>query len=364
MRKLTISLAILAMLLTPITLPSLDQNGTLQPISLIVKPAQGQAAGIKSFVIIVSKDGLNGTESAKLSIVVNEGDRVKITFIMAEEDRKNKDPLNRHIMEITGYDIMADEINPSNPEATLVFLADKPGSFKITCSPDTWDCPGHDLLQDGKFEVNRAGVAAPPPQPAPAPAPQPAPAPAPAPAPQPPPPAPAPAPQPAPQPVPAQPPAPLKTSLNLDAKDYCDGVCSIFLIGTLTDNEGNPIEGMPIAFTVNTTFGTLRIASLYTNKQGTALANYSAGSIGMYEFAASFSGGGGYGASKFLVTRHILYAGSEPTESLFAPRNVAVGIAIGAVLSVWGAYAFVLGQLGGIFRERKKHQGGDNRQAS
>ncbi|MCS4538288.1 MAG: Ig-like domain-containing protein [Thaumarchaeota archaeon] len=163
--------------------------------------------------------------------------------------------------------------------------------------------------------------------------------------------------------MPAQPPGPLRTNLNLDAKDHCDGVCSISLIGTLTDNEGNPIEGMPVMFTVNTTFGTLRIASLYTNKQGIALANYSAGSIGMYEFAALFPGGGGYGASKFLVTRHILYAGGEPTESLFAPRNVAVGIAIGAVLSVWGAYAFVLGQLGGIFRERKKHQGGDNRQA-
>ncbi len=124
----------------------------------------------------------------------------------------------------------------------------------------------------------------------------------------------------------------------------------------MKDNEGNPLVGMPVAFTVNTTFGPLRIGAPYTNKQGMASVNYSARSLGTLEFAASFPGGAGYEANKFTVARHFLYGGPEPLPSPLTFSGVSVIMIFIVVISIWTTFAFVLSQIRGIRREGKRQQ--------
>ncbi len=113
---------------------------------------------------------------------------------------------------------------------------------------------------------------------------------------------------------------------------------------------------MPIAFAVNTTFGTLRIGAPYTDKQGMASVNYSASSLGTLEFAASFPGGAGFEANKFAVVRHLLYGHEEPLQTILTPSYIAVIIVFTVVLSLWATFAFVLNQIRGIRREGKRKQ--------
>lgn len=123
-------------------------------LMLHVVAAQGEEPTTKSLLLVISnRNGLNGTDPSRLVVTVNQGDRVEIKFVMDAEDRKYPLPSNKHIVEVAELGIYTEEINPSRPEATLAFTADRAGTFTIMCSGETWDCPGHDLLQNYKLVV-------------------------------------------------------------------------------------------------------------------------------------------------------------------------------------------------------------------
>lgn len=288
------------------------------PGALTLQVARDKVPRTVSFAITISKLGFNGTRSSNLAITVNEGDRIQITFIMDEEERKDVNPNNRHMMEITGYALITEEINPSHPEATIVFLADKPGTFTIRCSADTWDCPGHENMQDGKLEVKSEEGNPPPAETS-------------------------------------------KTELKLVASAECFPPCPVALTATLIDGENRPIAGMPVAFFVNTTFGTMKIGSPYTNSGGSASMNYSAARAGTLEFTGLFPGGGGYESSTSTVVIQLPAVETAPSNSfpglsLLTARNAAAGIAAVVTLSLWGTYLYALLLVRGIAQAKK---GGD-----
>lgn len=131
------------------------------------------------------------------------------------------------------------------------------------------------------------------------------------------------------------------------------------MTAVLTDNKGEPILGMPIAFNVNTTFGVLRIGAPYTDKNGMAKVNYTTTKEGILEFAASFPGGGGYEGSTSQVTRRLLTV-STATVSPFTPSGIAITLVVVVALSIWGLYVYVLSQLRGISKEGKTNERGDS----
>ncbi len=498
-------LLLLAALLFPISSPLRDHGSEIKPFaSLSVLEAHGQVSDTKFFVIVVSSNGFNGTDSFDLAITVNEGDRVQITFMMDEKDRKNVNLINRHIIEITGYAIQTEEISPSNPEATLVFLADKIGDFTIRCSSETWDCPGHRLMQDGRLTVKAKEASSPPEEKIPdafvpfvedsdvvidgevgddeysstfqdsitkmtvywehngthlyvsvvsqgagwisigfgyqeggmdganiiigyvddktgdtilsdsvgvewkhypdtdrggqdniiskagsqqngttviefvfpldsgdandhkfevgrtygfilayhpdadnlleyhasrsdslsvyigiegeAP----------------------------PENRVEQPDEKLlKTNLELYVFTLCPPDCPVTLMVTLTDVERRPLVGMPVAFYFNTTFGTFKIGSSYTDSRGIASLNYSIMMRNTLEGTASFPGGGGYEASTAHIIKQLPTVTAESTFPAPTAKNVASGLAVIAILSVWGTYLFVIRQIRDISREER-----------
>lgn len=355
-RRTSLALLIAVFLVSTILSSPHEQASKTWQVSFIkVQPAEGQATGIKSFVIMISHNGFNDTEASSLQITVNEGDRVQITFIMDKDERKDTDPINRHVIEIPELEIHTEEITPAHPEAKLVFLADKTGALTIRCSSETWDCPGHDRLQDARLEVKgkkepTKEEAKPPPEQKPPTQDKLAP----------------PEQQeqkPASQPEAKQqaeekpsmpsPPRSLSTLLKLDVAVSCFPECPLSLKASLVDGEGKPIAGMPVVFAVNTTFGTMKIGSPYTNADGLASVNYSSARGGGLVFSALFAGGGGYGASKSDVVRQLPAVMAEPSQPLVTARNVAAGIVIAVVLSVWSIYLFVLRQIRGISQESR-----------
>ena len=336
----TVLLLILAGMLLTLPQHPQDQDSKPQMVFIKVQPAQGETTGTKSFVIFVSHKGFNGTHSSNLVITVNEGDMVHITFIMDEEDRKNNEPNNRHILEIPEYGLQTEEISPSHPEATIVFLADVAGTFTIRCSPEAWDCPGHDLLQDGKLVV-KAKEAPPkdgksqveeksttqPEEEKPAEKPPTA--------------------MPEEEKPAEKPPTAIKTELKLDVVTTGFPLHPILLTATLTDSEGKPVAGMPITFTFNTTFGPLKIRSR-TDSKGVASVNYSRAIGGNLEVTALFSGGGGYEATTSKVVKILPVVAAEPAAPLLTARNTALIIVVTVVLSVWATYFLVLLQIIGL----------------
>jgi len=315
----TILLLLLAGMLLTLSQHPQDQDSMPQMVLIVqpaygeVQPAQGETTGIKSFVVFVSHKGFNGTHSSNLVITVNEGDIVQITFIMDEEDRKNTEPNNRHLIEIPELGLQTEEINPSHPESTIVFLADVPGTFTIRCSPEYWDCPGHELLQDGKLVVIAKA-------------------------------------QPEEEKPAEKPPTAIKTELKLDVDATGFPIHPMLLTAILTDSEGKPIAGMPITFIVNTTLGPLKIVSR-TDSKGVASVNYSRAIGGILEVTALFSGGGGYEATTSKVVEILPVVAEEPAAPLLTARNIAIGIVVTVVLSVWATYLLVLLQIIGLRKE-------------
>ena len=138
------------------TAPQFDQfhpiSRSLWVTQLVVKAPIGQAlaAPTKSFVIMITAKGF-GTNA---SVVVNQGDSVKITFIMDASQIANTSPANHHVITIDGYNIDTADINPTHPNATVTFTANQLGNFFIYC--DTDECPVHALMVSGTLEVDAA----------------------------------------------------------------------------------------------------------------------------------------------------------------------------------------------------------------
>ncbi len=80
------------------------------------------------------------------TIEVQQGQTVELTFVWSQQAYPN----DEHIITLDGYKLESDKINSDHREATLKFIADKPGDFIFKCD---LDCQVHDLLGAGHLKV-------------------------------------------------------------------------------------------------------------------------------------------------------------------------------------------------------------------
>jgi hypothetical protein len=83
-------------------------------------------------------------------IEVEQGQLVELTFVWAHRSY----PYEEHIMVLEGYKLEWDKIDYDNREATLPFIADKPGAFIFKCD---LKCDLHDYMQKGYLKVRPGG---------------------------------------------------------------------------------------------------------------------------------------------------------------------------------------------------------------
>lgn len=125
-------------------------NGGFLPGLLTVRPASAQVAPTsRSFLIMIMAKGFDDNAS----IVVNQGDKVSITFMMDQSQRSITGPSNHHVIAIDGYSVQTADINPTHPNATVRLTATQPGTFYIYCETD--ECPVHVLMVSGQLEVDK-----------------------------------------------------------------------------------------------------------------------------------------------------------------------------------------------------------------
>jgi hypothetical protein len=99
---------------------------------------------MKEFLIIVSRDGFNGSRDLRLT--VEQGDTVKLRFVYGDTDLQTYNP---HRIEIPEYGISV-WLSREEPSQDATLVVNQPGSFKIRC---TLRCRGHENLQEGVLDV-------------------------------------------------------------------------------------------------------------------------------------------------------------------------------------------------------------------
>ncbi len=89
------------------------------------------------------------------TVEVEAGKLVELTFVWAHQAYPN----DEHIIVLEGYKLETEKITASHREATIRFVADKPGTFTFKCD---LECEVHQLTQNGRLSVKagRGGTAA------------------------------------------------------------------------------------------------------------------------------------------------------------------------------------------------------------
>ncbi len=198
--------------------------------------ASTTSAQSRIFALRVGRNGINGT-SGPLTITVQQGDAVKITFIYDDLDIPNDNP---HIMEIDEYGVQTVQIGKSNPVTTIEFVADKAGTFSIFCNIP---CLGMEKLQRGRLVVTQATQSSP--QGA--------------------------------------------TTIGLKVIETDPSANFNLISATVKDPNDRPIAGVPVKFYENTSVGKLLVQTAPTNSLGVAVLNYTSARIGNIEIIAEVS---------------------------------------------------------------------------
>jgi len=94
-----------------------------------------------------------GEQNGDFIIEVGQGSLVELTFAWAHQGYSQEE----HIIVLEKYNLETDEINTEHREATLKFIADKPGAFNFKCD---LECEIHDYMQRGYLKVKRGGTSA------------------------------------------------------------------------------------------------------------------------------------------------------------------------------------------------------------
>jgi len=268
----------------------------------------------RTFTIIVSRNGFNGTANS-FSIMVQQGDMVKITFVYGDQDLATDNP---HAIMIDGYGIQTANIGRSNPTVTVEFVADESGTFTFYCDIPCLgmsNLSGHLIVTPNQTQRTA-------------------------------------------------------TSLGL-AVSNANAHAGFFLVSaTVKDSSGQPLSALPVKFYENTTFGKLWLGTVPTNSQGVATLNYTTSRVGSIQIIAENPGSAEYASitSSVFVTipsnpvdvEGKIYLGvTQPSQPLGAfygissPPNLAmigvprltniitVALAGVVILGVWSTYAYL-----------------------
>ncbi len=245
------------------------------------------------------------------TIEVEQGARVELTFVWSHQSYLR----DEHIMVLKDYNLEWDKISSGNREATLQFIADKPGAFNFKCD---LECEIHDFMQQGTLEVKRGGGAA------------------------------------------AFSPTLLKVSSSVPST----AGEAITLMAVLKDaTSGDPVPKAEIHFYIDAEFagahGKMQIGKAKSDSNGIAFFDFQPTlSVPQYRITAHFAGAGIYDESENTVT--IVETGVPPAAYTVDPENLpgvrfwAPPVLAGILAGIWLAFAYVLFQVYGIWKDRAR----------
>ncbi len=126
----------------------------LLPAGLLAFPRAGAAQALEPVKIrvVITDNGFND-QGLKFALNVEEGQLIELTFAWDQKIHLT----DEHIFILEGYNLEWQPINFEHREATVRFLADKPGAFRLKCDVE---CEIHDQLKNGVLNVTRRGGAA------------------------------------------------------------------------------------------------------------------------------------------------------------------------------------------------------------
>lgn len=265
--------------------------------------AEGEPVKIK---VPITDNGFNGDPNYMLE--VEQGKSYELTFVFAQKGALG----DGHVIVLKGYGVETDEIGFHNPEVALKFVANRPGTFELTCSND---CDIHDKLKSAHLKVKGAaggsGAAALEP-----------------------------------------------TALTLFPSAWQVAEGPVKLSATLKDGAGNPVPKATVRFYVDGEFagtkGAMEVGAAKTDAKGMAAVSYNPTFAGQQQVAARFEGMGIYAESEKAV--QIKVASARPAYAvapigLDAIRSRAPIALAMLVLSIWCTFGFVLYQIYGVRRE-------------
>lgn len=273
----------------------------------VVLPSPSMAAENPTRITVqITDSGFNGKPD-NLVIEVEQGAQVELTFVWAHQAYVQ----DEHIMVLEGYKLETDKLTSQHREATLKFIADKPGTFGFQCDIE---CDAHDYLQRGTLRVKAGGGAS--------------------------------------GGASAASRAPTRLSVT-PSSSVVAGDEMVVLMAVLRDDKGAPVPKAEVHFFVDTEFagvkGQMEVAKARTDANGVAFADYQPTLRAEKQVITTrFEGQGLYDESQQVVELH--QAGEPPSgissepvglEGLrqWAPTGLAV-----VVLAVWATLAFVLFQ--------------------
>jgi hypothetical protein len=273
----------------------------------------------------VTDNGWNG-QGANFSLTVEEGQLIELTFVFEQKVHLT----DEHIFILDGYNLEWEKIDYSHPEATVRFLADKPGSFRLKCD---LDCEIHDLLKNGTLVVARkgAGGAAPPAGGA------------------------------------AAPDTRAESKLTVSAPVSANTGETTPLTVNAVDPAGKPVAGARVhLFEVVTFLGSLKqdveVAAATTGKDGQATLSYAARRTGTRSLKVAFDGNVDHRATSLALELPVADAGStyevKPPPGIPGVNRFLVS---GVIMTVWGTMFIVAWHVLAIVRAGRDDAGTEGR---
>ena len=218
---------------------------------------------VKSFTVVVSRHGFNGTNNP-LIIDIVEGDVVHITFLYGDNDLSYDNP---HVIFLQGYDLRTRVISRANPSATLDFIATETGTYAFYC---VVPCAGMPNLELGQVAVGRRPAGA------------------------------------------------LPTNIDVMVDGTAVQGQAVSIMATLRQGS-QPVPSIGLDFYANTTFGLMKIGSGVTDQNGTARISYKFVPSGMSTITVEFAGSDYLAASSNRVSFFVEPRGEVPVLVSISP---------------------------------------------
>ena len=272
--------------------------------------AQAQGQEPQKIRVPITENGFNGQPDFTLE--VDQGRHIELTFAFAHTAHLG----DSHIVMLKGYGVETTEISYYQPEATLKFISDRPGTFELTCD---LDCESHDKLQKAHLRVKAGGAGAA---------------------------------------SGGSAVAFLPTILSAYPSAWDTSGEPVKLSLSLKDNNGAAVPKAALRVFVETEFagskGPMEIGAVKTDATGAAVVSYKPTFPGRHNVTAQFEGMGLYAESQQAFQLQVKdVAGGY----VVAPRGLEavsdrIPIAIAVIMaSIWSTFAFVLSHVYRISRQ-------------
>ncbi|MBI4494632.1 MAG: Ig-like domain repeat protein [Chloroflexi bacterium] len=276
-------------------------------LGLVPWVAHAQSQEPVKMRIEITENGFNGQPDFNLEL--EQGKTVELTFVFVQKAALE----DVHIVVLKGYGLETPEISYYNKEATLKFVADKPGTFELTCD---LDCEIHDKLKRAHLKVKGSGAASG-----------------------------------------AGAAALVPTAISMYPSAWEVAGAPVKLSASLKDANGSPVAKATVRFLVDTEFagtkGQMEIGAARTDANGAAAVSYKPTFPGTQQITAHFEGMGLFAESEQSLRLQVREA--EPAY-VVAPRGlegvsdrIPIGVAV-VLLSIWSTFTFVLYQVFRISR--------------